>query len=129
MVNVRAMSTVMLVADASWVTNEVKAALSLGSWDIEEVADPRLVTELAKERRPDALVVDMQVGSMGGMAVIRGIRSEIVAADRPRMVLLLDRKADRFLAKRAGADACVLKPITASVLREALHGPVASEEE
>jgi DNA-binding response OmpR family regulator len=123
------MSTVMLVADASWVANEVKAALSLGDWEVDEVTDPRQVTELTKERRPDALLVDMQVGSMGGMAVIRGIRSEVDPGDRPRMVLLLDRKADRFLARRAGADACVLKPITASVLREALRGPAADEEE
>lgn len=123
------MATVMLVADASWVTNEVKAALSLGNWELDEVSDPRQVTELTKERRPDALVVDMQVGSMGGMAVIRGIRSEVDPDNRPRMVLLLDRKADQFLAKRAGADAYVLKPITASVLRDALREPATDEEE
>lgn len=111
----------MLVADASWVSNEVRAALSLGHWDIDEVSDPRTVTQLTKERRPDAVVVDMQVGSMGGMAVIRGIRGEIEPADRPRMVLLLDRSADKFLAGRAGADAFVTKPITASSLREALY--------
>lgn len=123
------MATVMLVADASWVTNEVKAALSLGNWELDEVSDPRQVTELTKERQPDALVVDMQVGSMGGMAVIRGIRSEVDPDNRPRMVLLLDRKADQFLAKRAGADAYVLKPITASVLRDALREPATDEEE
>lgn len=117
----RGMSTVLLVADATWVSNEVRAALSLGEWGIEEVSDPRTVTDLAKERRPDAVVVDMQVGSMGGMAVIRGIRGEIEPADRPRTVLLLDRSADKFLAGRAGADAFVTKPINASELREALY--------
>lgn len=111
----------MLVADARWVSNEVRAALSLGTWSIDEVSDPRTVTELTKELRPDAVVVDMQVGSMGGMAVIRGIRGEIEPADRPRMVLLLDRSADKFLAGRAGADAYVMKPIAAADLREALY--------
>lgn len=123
------MSKLLLVADASWVANEVKAALSLGDWEVDELDDPRRATDLTKELRPDALVVDMQVGSMGGMAVIRGVRSEVDPGERPRMVLLLDRKADQFLAKRAGADACVLKPITASVLRSALRGPGADEEE
>ncbi|MCZ6631546.1 MAG: hypothetical protein O7D28_09385, partial [Actinobacteria bacterium] len=68
------MSKVLLVTDASWVANEVRAGLSLGEWDIEEISDPRLTTSLVKEKRPDAVIVDMQVGSMGGMAVIRGIR-------------------------------------------------------
>ena len=68
------------------------------------------------------MIVDMQVGSMGGMAVVRDIRQSFDETSRPRTVLLLDRSADEFLARRAGADAFVLKPITASELREAL-GP------
>lgn len=123
------MSKVMLVADASWVTNEVRAGLSLGDWEIEEVNDPRLVTALTKETRPDAVIVDMQVGSMGGMAVIRGIRGEISQADRPRTVLLLDRSADEFIARRAGADACVQKPINAYALRAALTPTLGITEE
>ena len=126
------MPKVLLVADASWVANEVRAALAVGEWDIDDVADPRQVTDLAREQRPDAVIVDMQVGSMGGMAVIRGIRGEIDEADRPRTVLLLDRTADEFIARRAGADAFVLKPINASLLRNALqpgHLSDLSEEE
>ena len=123
------MSKVMLVADASWVTNEVRAGLSLGDWEVEEVNDPRLVTALTKETRPDAVIVDMQVGSMGGMAVIRGIRGEIDQADRPRTVLLLDRSADEFIARRAGADAFVQKPINADALRAALKPALGVTEE
>jgi len=123
------MSKVMLVADASWVTNEVRAGLSLGDWEVEEVNDPRLVTALTKETRPDAVIVDMQVGSMGGMAVIRGIRGEIDQADRPRTVLLLDRSADQFIARRAGADAFVQKPINADALRAALKPALGVTEE
>ena len=124
------MSKVLLVTDAAWVVNEVKAALSLGQWDIKEVDDPRVVTQMAKDLKPDAVIVDMQVGSMGGMAVIRGIRGEIDTVDRPRTVLLLDRSADSFIAKRAGADSHVLKPIDASELRQALGEIyIASKEE
>ncbi|MEA1902224.1 MAG: response regulator [Actinomycetota bacterium] len=123
------MAKVLLVADASWVANEVKAALSVGDWDIDELSDPVQATGVAQETRPDALIVDMQVGSMGGMAVIRGIRGEMDPTERPRMVLLLDRSVDEFLAKRAGADAFVNKPITASELRKALEGASTDEEE
>jgi len=123
------MSKVFLVTDASWVANEVRAGLSLGEWDIREINEPLLTTSLVIEERPDAVIVDMQVGTMGGMAVIRGIRGEVDEADRPRTVLLLDRSADEFIARRAGADAYVLKPINASALRTALTPEFGVSEE
>jgi DNA-binding response OmpR family regulator len=125
------MPTVLVVADGAWVTNEVRSALSVGSWLIEEINDPRAVTDRLVESRVDAVIVDMQVGSKGGMAVIRSIRQEIDELDRPRTVLLLDRSADRFIAHRAGADASVLKPINPSELRDALgdRQPVSAGEE
>jgi DNA-binding response OmpR family regulator len=67
-------------------------------------------------------VIDMQVGSMGGMAVVRRLREAIAMRqiEPTRLILLLDRSADRFLAKRSGADASVLKPFTAQDLRKVL---------
>lgn len=102
------------------MTNEVRSALTVGSWEIEEIDDPRSVADRIGESRVDAVVIDMQVGSKGGMAVVRSIRQATDESSRPRTVLLLDRSADRFLAHRAGADASVLKPINAVELREAL---------
>lgn len=114
------MPTVLVVADGEWVTNEVRSALSVGSWQIEVTDDPRSVTDRLEESRLDAVIVDLQVGSKGGMAVVRSIRQATDEMERPRTVLLLDRKADEFLARRAGADASVLKPINATDLRTAL---------
>lgn len=114
------MPDVLLVADAPWVINEVRSSLALGEWRLEELADPRVAGDVVEERQPEAVIVDMQVGSMGGMAIVRSIRQETEPSTRPRIVLLLDRSADDFIARRAGADARVLKPITASLLRSAL---------
>lgn len=119
------MPTVLVVADGTWVANEVRSALSIGSWQIEDIADPRSVIDRIDESRVDAVIVDMQVGSKGGMAVIRAIRQQTDESDRPRLVLLLDRSADSFLARRAGADAFVIKPFDAPELRAALEMPVA----
>ncbi len=122
------MATVLVVSDASWVSNGVRASLAVGDWDIAELDDPRQALDTVLETRPESMVVDMQVGSMGGMAVVRAIRDEVEPAERPRMVLLLDRSADKFLAHRAGADACVMKPIKASDLRLALDPGMGEEE-
>ena len=114
------MAKVLLVSDSQWVKNDVKGALALGDWDLEDVNDPRQAAHRTTETAADVVVVDLQIGSMGGMAVIREIRAITNEETRPRTVLLLDRSADRFLARRAGADASVKKPFTAEELRAAL---------
>ena len=121
------MPRALLVADTTWAVNEVRTALSLGDWEIEELSDPRQASSRAAE--VDAVIVDMQVASMGGMAVIRDIRQSTAGGRRPRLVLLLDRTADEFLGRRAGADATVIKPITPVDLRQALAPTSSSEEE
>jgi DNA-binding response OmpR family regulator len=114
------MPKALLVCDTPWVANDALAALSTGNWQVEVTADPTGAAALASDTGPDTVIVDMQVASMGGMAVIRDIRDAFQGVERPRTVLLLDRSADSFLAKRAGADAWVLKPFHAAELREAV---------
>lgn len=128
-VNVSTMSKLVLVADAPWVSNEVRAALAVDGWQYTEVSDPRQAAAVVIDSDPDVVLVDMQVGSMGGMAVVRDIRQRMDR--RPRLVLLLDRSADKFLAGRAGADASVVKPFDPNTLRRAISGDIdpAIEEE
>jgi DNA-binding response OmpR family regulator len=115
------MSTVLLVADDDWIRHDVEAALAEPTTRVHTVTDPRTVVTQAYEAGPDLYVVDMQVGSMGGMAVTRAIKDAVgqgILRAAP-IVLLLDRSADAFLGRRAGADAWVQKPFTAQELRAA----------
>jgi len=80
-------------------------------------ADPSTAAVAAADESVDAAVVDLQVASMGGMAIIRSIRDSKTPVPA---VLLLDRDADAFLAGRSGASAWVVKPFTASDLRSAV---------
>ncbi len=114
------MPKALLVCDTPWVANDAIAALSVGQWKVETLDDPARAASVARETNPDAVIVDMQVASMGGMAVIRDIRDAFQGGGRPRTVLLLDRSADNFLARRAGADAWVLKPFHPAALRDAI---------
>lgn len=116
---VAAMRTVLLISDAGWVHNDVTAALDLPGTRIAIEENPRAVLETAAQEGPSVYLVDMQVGSMGGMALTRQLRDAIHATDIPagRVIMLLDRQADGFLAKRAGADGWVTKPFTAQELR------------
>jgi len=112
-----AMSRVLVVADEPWVRNEVHAALSIGANELVDHPDPATAAHVTNEGSVDVAVVDLQVASMGGVAVTRSIRG---TANPVPVILLLDREADVFLAGRSGASAWVTKPFTASALRAAV---------
>jgi hypothetical protein len=69
--------------------------------------------------RPGCL--DLQIGNMGGMATSLHLRNE--AGGRrlapQRILLLLDRGADVFLARESEADGWMIKPIDSFRLRRA----------
>ena len=115
------MSDILVVADETWVLNDVRASLPGPRYTLHEVTDPREVVERMSELAPDAVIVDLQIGSMGGMAVTRAIRNG-VSGSAPPVILLLDRDADAFLAGRSGATAWVRKPFGARDLRTAIDG-------
>ncbi len=114
-----AVASILLVADDNWVRHDVVAALSDPATQLTVCDDPKNAAETASESPFDAIVVDMQIKNMGGMAVTRLIHDAISAGECPPtpIVMLLDRSADVFLAKRAGTQAHLLKPFTAQDLR------------
>lgn len=119
------MPKALVIADANWVVNDVLATLPQTGWQVEVLDDPSRSAEVVSETGPEAVIIDFQVRSMGGMAIVRHLRASIDPEEMPRLVLLLDREADVFLARRAGADAWVLKPFAAQMLRDALSGVMA----
>ena len=70
---------------------------------------------------PDLVVLDLQIGNMGGIATCIDLRHEAGAGRLPDVpvLMLLDRQADVFLARRSGADGWVVKPLDAFSLRRA----------
>lgn len=125
------MADILVVADVSWVVNDVRSALTDARFTVSLESDPRLAPTTIRETAPDAVLVDLQVGSMGGMAITRAIRdaAATTGTERPPIVLLLDRDADGFLAGRSGADAWIRKPFTADALRATLDGLLAGASE
>ncbi len=113
---------VLVIADEPWIRNEVHAALSEPDHIMVDLDRPGEAAAAVAAGDFDAAVVDLQVGSMGGMAITRSIRDASGNGESRGLpvVMLLDRAADSFLAKRAGAAAWLTKPFTAHELRSAL---------
>ncbi len=119
---------IVVIADEAWARNEVQTALTEPDYTLINHTDPATAVDVVVAEAPDAVVVDLQIASMGGMAVARELHQQAALAKRGEVpvVLLLDRAADSFLAKRAGVAAWVTKPFSAHDLRTAVEYAIAT---
>jgi len=113
--------TVLIATDADEVLDEVDAALADDSTRVVRVRAGRDVDAAVRELEPDLVVLDLQIGNMGGVATALGLRNEESFGRIPEqtVLMLLDRTADVFLARRADADGWLVKPLDALRVRRA----------
>jgi DNA-binding response OmpR family regulator len=114
-------TTVLLATDADWISDEVDAALGGDETTVYRVRAGVDVLPACRQLEPDLLVIDMQIGSMGGMATCMAVRQEEEAGRiaAVAVLMLLDRQPDTFLARRSDTDGWLVKPIDAFRLRRA----------
>ena len=115
------MGTIVVASDAPSVRGAVAAALGEPGTEIVEVHSGPEVAPAVDEHEPDLVVVDMQMGNMGAMAVCMDLRLEASYGNLPAVpvLVLLDRRADVFLARRFGAEGWLVKPLDSLRLRKA----------
>lgn len=118
---------ILIATDAQWVLNEIQAVFGSSSTTIQVVTNGRLVAPAVAERTPDIAILDMQVGSMGGMAITMDLRLDYSSGALPNVpiLMLLDREADVHMARRSGANGWIIKPLDALRLRKAVNAVVA----
>ena len=109
------MQTVLVATDADEVFEEIDAALGGASTDVVRVRSGRDLRRQVIESDPDLVVIDLQIGSMGGVAASLELRNEESGdrLDQQTILLLLDRAADVFIAGTSGADGWLIKPLDA----------------
>ncbi len=122
-----AMPEVLIASDAQWVREEVRAALTDPATVVREVTRGAHVLPAVQERTPDLVVLDLQIGKMGGMATCLELRLEEGAGRLPHVpvLMLLDRRADVFLARRSNAEGYVVKPLDPIRLGRAIRALLA----
>jgi DNA-binding response OmpR family regulator len=123
---------VLLVMDADWLVDDIAAAL--GDHDTSftvctegRQASKQVAAVAAEGGVYDLAIVDLQIGSMGGVAVTMALRLDASADLLPvvPVLLLLDRVADVHLARRCGADGWLVKPLDPLRIRHAARAVAA----
>jgi DNA-binding response OmpR family regulator len=112
---------VILATDADWLIDEVVAALAGPETSFTVCREGRKVAGLVKDKTPDLVILDMQIGTMGGVAVTMDLRLDESAGTLPHVpiLMLLDREVDVHLARRSGTDGWLVKPLDSLRLRRA----------
>lgn len=115
------MPRVLLATDADWIHQEVDAAIAGDDIEVLRVREGVDVLPAVHAGTPDLVVLDLQIGNMGGMAACMDIRLDesVGRVEHVPVLMLLDRDADVFLAERCDADGWVIKPLDAFRLRRA----------
>ena len=123
------MPDVIVAADAPWVVEDVRSVLSGPTDTVRIVTAGGLVLPAVEADKPDLVILDLQIGSMGAIAVCMDLRLEEGAGrlDHVPVLVLLDRRADVFLARRVEADGWLIKPLDPIRLRKAIRALLAGD--
>ncbi len=124
-----AAKTVLVVDDEPKVCELIKAYLEKDGYETIIASDGKSAIELARSRRPDLIVLDLNLPEMDGLETFRNIRA---FSDVPVIMLTArDDEVDKIVGLQLGADDYVTKPFSprelaarvTAVLRRYAEGP------
>jgi len=121
------MAKVLLISDATVVLNELLAVVDDGENEIVSLRNADELRDTVDKLEPDLVITDCQVQSMGGIAICHDLKLEESGGRLAHVpvLILLDRRADVFLAKTALAEGYLVKPMDPIRLRHAMQALLA----
>ncbi len=112
------MPKIVVATESDSIFDQVSAAVETSDTVLLRVSRGSDVASSISTNRPDITILDLQIGNMGGVAACINLRHEAEARRLPetKVILLLDRDVDAFIAQQSGADAWISKPIATRAL-------------
>jgi len=117
------MALVLVASDLPSLRRSLRATLESPELEVIEAVSGPDAVQLAVDEAVDLAILDLQISAMGAVAICAELRNleSYDAADHTTVLMLLDRRPDVFLARRAGVEGFVVKPIEPSKLRRAVR--------
>ncbi len=112
---------VLVVDDEQMLTDLLSMALRMEGWDVRTAASGFQALQSARDFEPDAMVLDIMMPDLDGMAVLQRLRQS--GNDVPVLFLTAkDAVADRVAGLTAGGDDYVTKPFSLEEVVARLRG-------
>jgi DNA-binding response OmpR family regulator len=113
---------VLSIEDDAAMGQFLRAVFTVQGFAFDLASDGRLGLTLARERRPDLVILDLLMPYKDGFEVLRELKEDPVTQPIPIIVLSSsNREEDMVKALNAGADDFVTKPFRARELMARVH--------
>ncbi|MDP2053587.1 MAG: PAS domain S-box protein, partial [Acidobacteriota bacterium] len=123
-------ATVLVVDDYEDALAATALILERGGYHVAQALSGRQALELAKQLRPDLILLDVILPDISGLEVLRQIRADPAIADSP-VILFSARATDpeqQAGGLDAGADGYLTKPVAAAELLARVRAQVRNRE-
>ena len=117
------MALVLVASDLPSLRRSLRATLESPELEVLEAASGPEAVRVAVDESVELAILDLQIGAMGAVAICAELRNleSYGAAEHTTVLMLVDRRPDVFLARRAGVEGFLVKPIEPSKLRRAVR--------
>jgi two-component system cell cycle response regulator DivK len=119
------MSLVLIIEDNEKNLKLVRDVLQVKGYETIEAMTAEEGIGLARGRKPDLILMDIQLPGMNGIAALRVLRADPVTARIPAIAVTASvMQQDRNLITYAGFDGYVGKPINLKEFLDAVRTPL-----
>jgi CheY-like chemotaxis protein len=123
------MSLVLLVEDTEDNRFMMRRLLEMSGYSVVEAKNGEEAVQVAKEKHPEMILMDLSLPIIDGLAATRRIRALPNFADVPIVAVSAHDTADfHSEAMAAGCNSYITKPIDFNQLEELLHQLLAGKE-
>ncbi len=118
--------SILIIEDNELNMKLVRSMLQLGQYDTFEARDAESGIQLAREHRPDLILMDIQLPGMDGLHATRIIREDPQLTEVPVVALTsYAMQGDEQKATEAGCTGYISKPIDTRKFLDILAGYLA----
>ena len=109
----RTTKTILLVDDEANLRILVRTTLDVAEYRIIEATDGTTALDLARQQRPDLLVLDWMMPGLNGIEVVQALRQDPTTAHIPIIMLSARGQAtDQERGRSMGISAYLVKPFS-----------------
>ena len=114
---------VLVVDDVPLIRAVVRATLEqVGLTDVHEAGDGAAALAMMNQRRYGLVIADWNMHPMTGYELLRQVREDPQLRETPFVIMTTKEQAHCFIAaRRAGVNACLVKPFMPAALRETIQ--------